>query len=81
MKRYLLSALTLSLLAGYVMAADPAPSAAPAAAAVANSTSTSAARISGIDVQYIDPSVRAQDDIFVHLNGKWLATTEIPADK
>jgi putative endopeptidase len=39
------------------------------------------ALISGIDVQYVDDSVRAQDDLFKHINGKWLATTEIPADK
>jgi putative endopeptidase len=39
------------------------------------------APISGIDVQYVDNSVRAQDDLFKHINGKWLATTEIPADK
>jgi predicted metalloendopeptidase len=37
--------------------------------------------ISGIDTQYIDNSVRAQDDFFTHLNGQWLKTTEIPADK
>jgi putative endopeptidase len=37
--------------------------------------------ISGIDVQYVDDSVRPQDDFFKHINGKWLATTEIPADK
>ncbi|WP_374584665.1 M13 family metallopeptidase [Pseudoduganella sp.] len=36
---------------------------------------------SGIDTQYIDKSVRAQDDFFQHLNGEWLKTTEIPADK
>jgi predicted metalloendopeptidase len=40
-----------------------------------------AAPASGIDIQYIDPSVRAQDDFFLHLNGNWLKTTEIPADK
>ncbi|QYF95977.1 M13 family peptidase [Massilia sp. PAMC28688] len=39
------------------------------------------APVSGIDVQYIDPEVRVQDDFFTHLNGKWLKTTEIPADK
>ncbi len=39
------------------------------------------APISGIDVQYVDDSVRAQDDFFKHLNGKWLSATEIPADK
>jgi putative endopeptidase len=36
---------------------------------------------SGIDRQYIDDSVRAQDDFYRHVNGKWLASTEIPADK
>ncbi len=29
----------------------------------------------------IDPSVRPQDDLFRHVNGRWLARTEIPADK
>lgn len=37
--------------------------------------------ISGIETNYIDPAVRAQDDFFRYLNGKWLATVEIPADK
>ncbi|HEY0489252.1 MAG TPA: hypothetical protein VGD30_07060, partial [Telluria sp.] len=65
MKRYLLTTLSLSLIAAFAGAADVAKPAAP---------------LSGIDVQYIDPTVRAQDDFFVHLNGKWLKTTEIPAD-
>ena len=26
-----------------------------------------------------DPSVRPQDDLFLHVNGTWLATTSIPA--
>ncbi|MFP5391027.1 MAG: hypothetical protein ACLGI6_05710 [Gammaproteobacteria bacterium] len=30
---------------------------------------------------YIDPRVRAQDDFFQHLSGKWLQQAEIPADK
>ncbi|MES2742305.1 MAG: M13-type metalloendopeptidase [Pseudomonadota bacterium] len=36
---------------------------------------------SGIELQYIDPGVRAQDDFFAHLHGGWLKTTAIPADK
>ncbi len=36
---------------------------------------------SGIDLEYVDPSVRPQDDFFQYFNGKWLATTEIPADR
>jgi len=39
------------------------------------------APLSGIDTQFIDQGVRVQDDFFAHLNGKWLKTTEIPADK
>ncbi|UTA47211.1 peptidase M13 [Simiduia sp. 21SJ11W-1] len=35
----------------------------------------------GIDRANGDPSVRAQDDFYRHVNGNWLATTEIPADK
>ncbi|MGP8098886.1 MAG: M13 family metallopeptidase [Steroidobacteraceae bacterium] len=37
--------------------------------------------ISGIETQYIDNTVRAQDDFFRYVNGKWLASTEIPPDK
>jgi putative endopeptidase len=40
-----------------------------------------AAPASGIDTQYIDAGVRAQDDFYLHLNGNWLKTTQIPADK
>jgi predicted metalloendopeptidase len=37
--------------------------------------------LSGIDTQYIDESARPQDDFYQYVNGKWLATTEIPPDK
>ena len=36
---------------------------------------------SGIDREELDPSVRPQDDLFRHVNGKWIARTEIPSDK
>jgi putative endopeptidase len=75
-KRHLLSALTLSLIAGFAGAADDTKSVAPASAKVASGKMTS-----GIATEYIDPAVRVQDDLFTHMNGKWLATTEIPADK
>src|SRR5688572_18334617 len=29
----------------------------------------------------MDPSVRPQDDLFGHVNGRWLETEEIPSDK
>ncbi|ATQ73532.1 peptidase M13 [Massilia violaceinigra] len=66
MKRYLLSTLTLSLAAAFASAAEPVQPPAP---------------LSGIDVQYIDSSVRPQDDFFSYLNGLWLKNTEIPSDK
>ncbi len=36
---------------------------------------------SGIDPLGTDPDVRPQDDLFAHVNGGWLAATEIPADR
>ncbi|TFW27635.1 M13 family peptidase [Massilia arenosa] len=79
MKRHLLSALTLALLAGVTHAADT--NAAKGGAAKPMAKAAAAAAVSGVDVQYIESSVRAQDDFFTHLNGKWLKETEIPADK
>lgn len=66
MNRFLLSTLTLSLSAAVAGAAEPATLVSP---------------ISGISRQYMDPGVRPQDDFFTYLNGEWLKTTEIPADK
>jgi putative endopeptidase len=39
------------------------------------------ALVSGIELQYFDQSVRPQDDFYRYVNGTWLKTTEIPADK
>jgi predicted metalloendopeptidase len=36
---------------------------------------------SGIDLSYVEESVRPQDDLFRHVNGRWLAAAEIPSDK
>ena len=36
---------------------------------------------SGIDPSGFDKTVRPQDDLFRYVNGAWLATTEIPADR
>jgi predicted metalloendopeptidase len=36
---------------------------------------------SGIDLAAADATVRIQDDLFRHVNGTWLANTEIPADR
>lgn len=36
---------------------------------------------SGIDLTALDPATRPQDDLFAHVNGKWVAAHEIPADR
>lgn len=35
----------------------------------------------GIDTEAMDTAVRPQDDLFRYVNGRWLATTQIPSDK
>ncbi|MES2325161.1 MAG: M13-type metalloendopeptidase [Pseudomonadota bacterium] len=40
-----------------------------------------AAPLSGIETQTFDANVRVQDDVFAHMHGKWLQTTEIPAER
>ncbi|KQS17483.1 M13 family metallopeptidase [Frigoribacterium sp. Leaf186] len=42
---------------------------------------TSDALSSGIQTDELDPAVRPQDDLFRHVNGKWIDRTEIPEDK
>lgn len=36
---------------------------------------------SGIQLDELDPSIRPQDDLYRHVNGKWIERTEIPSDK
>jgi len=50
-------------------------------AAAADSSAPNAAMLSGIDLQYVDHSVRPQDDLYRYLNGKWLDSFQIPPDK
>ncbi len=65
LQRWLFRAGCLGLIAGCSQSAPPA----------------SPPPVSGIDMQYIDNGVRPQDDLYKHVNGKWLETTEIPPDK
>jgi putative endopeptidase len=44
-------------------------------------SSVPAALTSGVETQFVDPSIRPQDDLYRYLNGKWLDTFQIPADK
>ena len=76
MKQHLLSALTLALVAS-VAHAETASGAAAAATAKGAKV---AVLSSGIATEFIEPSVRPQDDFFEYLNGKWRKNTEIPAD-
>jgi predicted metalloendopeptidase len=77
MKRHLLSALTLALIAS-VANAEGAGAAAKASAASGKSAPVLQA---GIAMQYVESSVRPQDDFYDYVNGKWMKTTEIPSDK
>ncbi|CAN5159330.1 M13 family metallopeptidase [soil metagenome] len=43
--------------------------------------STPASTTSGIELDELDPAVTPGDDLFRHVNGKWIARTEIPSDK
>ena len=84
MKRTALAVACATLLAACSQAPEaPKQTAAPIAppAAAAPVAAPAAPLLSGIDLQYVDDSVRAQDDFYRHLNGKWLDTFEIPADK
>jgi putative endopeptidase len=54
-------------------AAEPEP--------VAEATPAPAAPTSGIDTSGMDTSVRPGDDFFAYVNGTWVKTNEMPADK
>jgi predicted metalloendopeptidase len=41
----------------------------------------STTRSLGVDTKNFDPSVRPQDDFFRYVNGTWLKTAQMPADK
>ncbi|MCP5821685.1 hypothetical protein NL352_30325, partial [Klebsiella pneumoniae] len=50
-------------------------------ASLAFALNVKAAPVSGINQANFDKSVRAQDDLFRAVNGHWLKSFEIPADK
>jgi len=54
---------------------------APAVSASAQHAAPQPVLRSGIDLQYADSSVRPEDDVYQYLNGKWLRTFQLPADK
>jgi predicted metalloendopeptidase len=78
MKRSIVYAVGLGLLSASLQSFAAT---APAAAKPATAPPASGHLSSGLDPANMDTSVRAQDDFYQHVNGHWLATTEIPADK
>ena len=36
---------------------------------------------SGVDLSFVDANARPQDDLFGHVNGRWLTEYEIPPDR
>ncbi|NIM70184.1 MAG: peptidase M13 [Xanthomonadales bacterium] len=46
-----------------------------------SATTHEPALVSGIDRDGFDASVRPQDDFYAHVNGQWIADTEMPADR
>jgi endothelin-converting enzyme/putative endopeptidase len=46
-----------------------------------NAQTTPSAKEPGINIQYLDKSVKPSDDFFQYVNGTWLNTTEIPGDR
>ena len=44
-------------------------------------TVTVEATRSGIDLSHVDASIRPQDDLFGHVNGRWLVNYTMPADR
>ena len=69
-------------------ASAPAPDAPPPAAPAAQASTPSAQAVSGaavrslgVELNHLDRSVRPQDDFYQFVNGNWLKTTPIPADR
>ena len=63
---------------------SPAVDAAPAAAAGDTASAADQAQAgpqSGVEHENFDPAIAPGDDFYRHVNGRWLASTAIPADK
>jgi putative endopeptidase len=80
MKACVATVLCVGILAACSGSQQP-ESGAAAPAAPAPVTPVAPTPVSGIDVASIDKATRAQDDFYKYVNGRWLETTEIPADK
>ncbi|MFF0491374.1 M13 family metallopeptidase [Nocardia sp. NPDC004068] len=52
-----------------------------ATALVACSKQSAPVQLHGADLSGVDPAVRPQDDLYRHVNGKWLREYQLPPDK
>jgi putative endopeptidase len=52
-----------------------------AGCATAPTAPTTDAARAGIDQSLFDPTVRPQDDLYRHVNGRWLKETKLPSDR
>ncbi len=52
-----------------------------AVAALIGFSASSFAQDKGLELQYMDTSVRPQDDFYNYVNGSWMKTAQIPSDK
>ncbi|MCF6434935.1 M13 family metallopeptidase [Pseudoalteromonas sp. MMG022] len=77
MNKITLTAASVAMTLGLLGCSEPASN----TQAAAQQQSQQVAKVSGIDLNNIDRTVRAQDDFYYHVNGKWLEKTQIPADK
>jgi putative endopeptidase len=78
-----LLAVAIAALAIVSLSAQEATTAPAAATKQTSASSTTAQRFGtwGVDLAGMDPSVKPGDDFFRYVNGKWAASTQIPADK
>ncbi len=74
MRKFALGAVSAVALAACGQSAET-PTAAPTAAPASHQV------VSGIDTAQFDDSIRAQDDFYRHINGKWLKNHPVPSDK
>ncbi|MGL6160151.1 M13 family metallopeptidase [Microbulbifer sp.] len=80
MNKFLLSLAIAGLMAG--CSKSEAPQAGEKSADATGSAAVQPAALgSGVDLEAMNTSVRPQDDFFAYVNGGWIDSTEIPADK
>ncbi|CAM5460174.1 M13 family metallopeptidase [Alishewanella longhuensis] len=81
MKKMTLVATAVAIALSLSACSKPETNSATSTAAEKPAAAQQVALVSGVDTQYFDPSVAFGQDFFLAINGKWLAETEIPADK